>query len=203
MAEKSPKRSFWLNLETLIIAAFFLFFIVWAMRKCNDETRLRQAGDDKYRQQHIKDSIARAQRITAPVPTTVTTTPTTVTTTTTVPTTPPVTQNQQVAPPQTTVPKPTPSTPSSPNNTNGQLWVVIDGLNVREKPELKAKSFGKLKLYDKVTFLGQVTEDTQKLSLGTTSADEPWVKIKTKRGTIGWVYGAGVSYYKTKKKGTL
>jgi hypothetical protein len=83
------------------------------------------------------------------------------------------------------------------------LWVVIEGLNVREKPELKAKSYGKLTLHDRVTFLGDVTKNTQKLSLGAEEANEPWVKIKTKRGTVGWVYGAGVSFYKTKRKGVF
>ncbi|MBK8720864.1 MAG: SH3 domain-containing protein [Saprospiraceae bacterium] len=84
-----------------------------------------------------------------------------------------------------------------------KLFVTIDGLNVRSEPNVKAKSFGKLKLYDEVVFMNDVTKETTKLSLGTSDANEPWVKIKTKRGTIGWVYGAGVSYYKTKKKGVL
>ena len=30
-------------------------------------------------------------------------------------------------------------------------------------------------------------------------ADEPWVKVQHKRGRIGWVYGAGVNYYKKKR----
>ncbi len=84
-----------------------------------------------------------------------------------------------------------------------KLFVTIDGLNVRNAPNVKAKSFGKLKLYDEVVFMNDVTKETTKLSLGTTEANEPWIKIKTKKGTVGWVYGAGVSYYKTKKKGVL
>ncbi len=198
MAERAPKRSFWLNIETIIIVVFFLFFILWAMRKCNDETHLRQAGDDKYRQQHIKDSIARVQRITAPIPTQV---PATVTSTTSVATPAP-----QPTAPTTTVTQPTATaTPTTPSNNASQqmLWVIIEGLNVREKPTLKSKSYGKLSLHDRVSFLGDVTKDSQKLSLGSEEANEPWVKIKTKRGTIGWVYGAGVSFYKTKRKGVF
>lgn len=194
MAEKAPKRSFWLNVETIIIVIFFLFFIVWAMRKCNNEVQLRQAGNDKYRQQQIKDSLARVQRVApAPIPTPA---PATVTSTTTaaIPTPAPTPTPQPIQPSATS--------PAAANNTQ-QLWVVIDGLNVREKPELKAKSFGKLSLHDRVTFLGDVTKNTQKLSLGAEEADEPWVKIKTKRGTVGWVYGAGVSFYKTKRKGAF
>jgi hypothetical protein len=199
MAEKA-KRSFWLNIETIIIGIFFLFFIIWAMRKCSDESRLRLAGDSKYQEQRLRDSIAKAQRsvVVAPIPTQAPA-PVTATSTNVVPPMPtPQTQQQRAA----TAPAVT--TPNAAPQTSGQqLWVIIDGLNVREKPELKGKSFGKLKLHDRVTFLGDVTKSTQKLSLGAEEADEPWVKIKTKRGTVGWVYGAGVSYYKTKRKGAF
>jgi hypothetical protein len=203
MAEKAPRRSFWFNVESIIISAFFLFFIIWAARKCNDEAHLRQAKDGKYREQQKKDSIAKAQRtMTSPTVTTTSPapTPSTITTTTTTALPPTPQRNPQTATP------PTPQ--SAPANNNGatnqqMLWVVIEGLNVREKPSLKAKSFGKLSLYDKVTFLGETTKETQKLSLGAVEADEPWVKIKTKKGTVGWVYGAGVSFYKNKKKGTF
>jgi hypothetical protein len=41
------------------------------------------------------------------------------------------------------------------------------------------------------------------VNLGTEKADEPYVKIKTKRGTVGWVYGAGVHYVKKKRSGVL
>lgn len=203
MAEKAPRRSFWFNVESIIISAFFLFFIIWAVRKCNDETQLRQAKDGKYREQQIRDSIAKAQRAIATTVTSAASNPTT-----TVTTTPPTPSSTLPAMPQPQNQAQRSQTAPAPSNntagTNAQmLWVVIDGLNVREKPELKAKSFGKLKLHDKVTFLGETTKETQKLSLGAVEADEPWVKIKTQRGTVGWVYGAGVSFYKTKKKGAF
>ncbi len=200
MAEKT-KRSFWLNIETIIIGIFFLFFIIWAMRKCSDESRLRLAGDSKYQEQRIRDSIAKVQRsvVVAPIPTP---TPAPVSVTTSANVIPPMPTPQAQQQRATTATTPAPS--AAPQTaTAQQLWVVIDGLNVREQPELKAKSFGKLKLHDRVVFLGDVTKSTQKLSLGAEEADEPWVKIKTKRGTVGWVYGAGVSYYKTKRKGAF
>ncbi len=83
------------------------------------------------------------------------------------------------------------------------LYVVIDNLNVRKTPNLKGVSLGKLRLYDKVVFLNIVTDKPQKVNLGTEVANERWVKIKTKKGTVGWVYGAGVNYYKMKRKGNL
>lgn len=200
MAEKAPRRSFWFNVESIIISAFFLFFIIWAARKCNDETHLRQAKDGKYREQQIRDSIAKAQRTMTTTVSSTTPNPTTTVTT------PPATILPPMPQPQNQTQRNQAETPPPSNNNasnNQTLWVVIEGLNVREKPELKAKSFGKLKLHDKVTFLGETTKETQKLSLGAVEADEPWVKIKTQRGTVGWVYGAGVSFYKTKKKGAF
>jgi hypothetical protein len=202
MSEKK-KEGFWLNIETIIIGAFFLFFIVWAAQKCNSSSKGKQAEIDKNRQAFIRDSINRAKTIAPVVPLPVTPLAQTTVQSTTSPVAIPVPApaTQTVVAPRTAAPA---TTPAAPAKTEGQqLYVTIEGLNVRAEPNLKAKSFGKLKLFDQVTFLGKVTEDAQKLSLGTDEAEEPWVKIKTKRGTIGWVYGAGVSYYKKKRKGVL
>lgn len=79
------------------------------------------------------------------------------------------------------------------------LYVLINGLNVRAKPDLKAKSLGKLKLNDQVTFMQEVTDIAQPVRLADgTTITKPWFKIKTKRGTIGWVHGSGVDFYKRK-----
>lgn len=201
MSEKK-KEGFWLNIETIIIGAFFLFFIIWAAQKCNSSSKGKQVEIDRNRQVFVRDSINRAKTSAPVVPLSVTPLPqTTVQSITTVPATPlPVPPSAAVATPRATPP----TTAVAPAKTEGQqLYVTIEGLNVRSEPSLKAKSFGKLKLFDQVTFLGKVTDEAQKLSLGTDEAEEPWVKIKTKRGTIGWVYGAGVSYYKKKRKGVL
>ncbi len=186
MAEKK-KEGFWLNLETIIIGAFFLFFIVWAVQKCNQTAKIKQAELDKEHGIQNRDSIGRTSRTVVTPPAPLTLTP------------PAQTTVQSVVTP----PQPVKPTAPATKPTEKSLYVTIDGLNVRAEPSLKAKSFGKLKLHDQVAFLDKVTEDTQKLSLGTEEANEPWVKIRTKRGTIGWVYGAGVSFYKTKRKGVL
>jgi hypothetical protein len=197
MSERK-KGGFWMNIETIIIGAFFLFFIIWAAQKCNNSPKAKQNEADKTRQAFIRDSINNANAkvvVTPPVTTTTTVTNTPVQVTTPAPTT----VNAPAKP--TTPTTPNPATPTVKEEQF--LYVTIDGLNVRAEPDLKAKSFGKLKLYDKVAFLGKVTQETQELSLGADKANEPWIKIRTKRGTIGWVYGAGVSYYKTKRKGVM
>ncbi len=196
MAEKKRSGIF-ANIEVIIVAILFLGFIMWAVTKCN-ATRNRYADVEAAR---TRDSLALLPK-----------TPTRTVVPTPLPESPataPITPNNQVATLPVT-PKPVaPTTPiaSKPipaaTPTKPKLYVTMDGLNVRTEPNLKAKSLGKLPLYAEVSFLNETTKEPQKLSIGTTTVEEPWVKIKTQKGTIGWVFGAGVSYYKTKRKGTL
>lgn len=79
------------------------------------------------------------------------------------------------------------------------LYVTIDDLKLRDKPNLQGRVLTSLELFEEVTFLNEITEFRQKLNLGFEIAEEPWVKIKTERGYIGWVYGAGVHFYKKKR----
>lgn len=81
------------------------------------------------------------------------------------------------------------------------LYVSIEGLNVRMEPKLNADVVAQLKLHEEVTFLNEVTEFKQKINLGTVEAYEPWIKIRTRKNKTGWVYGAGVHYYKTTTAG--
>ena len=94
------------------------------------------------------------------------------------------------------------ATPTMASGT--MLYVLINGLNIRTKPELKAKSLGKLKLHDQVYYLNEVTESAQTVRLqDKTEVSKPWFKIKTKRGTVGWVHGSGVDFYKRKPQDVL
>ena len=128
----------------------------------------------------------------------------------------PTVQNptQTVTSPAAPVAKPTASAPTvsgKPTVTTTVqqpagtlLYVLIDGLNVRSKPDLKAKSMGKLKLNDQVYFLNEVTPEAQTVRLiDKSEVTKPWFKIKTKRGTVGWVHGSGVDFYKRKPQGVL
>lgn len=82
-----------------------------------------------------------------------------------------------------------------------RLFVTIDGLNLRDKPDLEGELLVKLPLYETVYFMNEVTDSTFQISLGKETADEPWVKVRSKKGHVGWVYGAGVDYYKYKRSG--
>ena len=83
------------------------------------------------------------------------------------------------------------------------LYSTIDGLNVRVRPELGAPIIGRLTLYQPVTFMNEVTDSLYQIDLGDITPTEPWVKIRLKEGKQGWVYGAGVRYYKYKLEGVV
>jgi hypothetical protein len=81
------------------------------------------------------------------------------------------------------------------------LYVTFDGLNVRSGPGIDYGKVDRLKLYDEVVFLNEITDSTYQINLGGVTPNEPWIKIRTPSGKEGWVYGAGVEYFKKKLEG--
>jgi hypothetical protein len=80
------------------------------------------------------------------------------------------------------------------------LYVTIENLNLRTQPNVSGKLLGRLRLYEPVTFLNEVTETTQQVTLANGEVtNEPWIKIRTQKGVSGWVYGAGINFYKKKR----
>ena len=108
--------------------------------------------------------------------------------------------------------KPTPTTATTtqpPTASSGDaskystLYVTIDGLKLRKEPSLKGAVVATLELYEPVSFLNKKSEKTEEISLGYEKVTDHWVKVRTKSGKDGWVFGAGVHYYKMKRKGVL
>lgn len=83
------------------------------------------------------------------------------------------------------------------------LYITINNLKMRRSPELKADVIAQFPLFSKVYFMEEVTDSLYEINLGYEVAKEPWVKVRTKRGKEGWVYGAGVNYYKKKRSGVM
>ena len=77
-----------------------------------------------------------------------------------------------------------------------RLYVTIEGLNLRRGPGLSSPVVARLALFDEVYYAEEVTDSTFRVNLGRAEADAPYVKVRTKAGTTGWVYGAGVNYYR-------
>ncbi len=76
------------------------------------------------------------------------------------------------------------------------LYVVLDGLKLRKGPHLDSSIVRTIPIDKEVYFLNEVTKFKQEINLGDRVALEPWVKVRTYSGHEGWVYGAGVHYFK-------
>lgn len=208
------------KIETLIIFVFFACVAMWAVSKCSarrsDLVReARETGSEENTEERPakRDTAAVQQPATAqpvqrqpvnvqgpssaPAPSAATATPATA---------PPA-----AAPgnrpalggeaPKTTTPKSV--APAGSNAESTTLYATIDGLKVRKEAGLKGAVVATLKLYEPVTFLNKKTEWTQEISLGYEKVTDHWVKVRTKSGKEGWVFGAGVHYYKMKRQGVL
>ncbi|MCB0570957.1 MAG: SH3 domain-containing protein [Phaeodactylibacter sp.] len=160
------------KLEFLVIGILFFAFLIWAMSKCNATQRAyREKAAADARDEAIADSMDRVLEGYSPLDTAI--------------------KAKEITPPA--------ATGDAARKT--VLYVTVDGMNMRSGPGLNFRIVERLQLYDEVEFLGEVTDTTQEINLGQITTDEPWVKVKTRKGNAGWVYGAGVSYYKKKLEG--
>ena len=213
-------------METAIIFVFLICLGLWGMSRCKKkkeeaaiqtatevtaaplDTSLLSPAAAKTRMkpnpvatnQPLQPLPPQYQQTQVPLPTTPTNTPAVQ------PNSVPQSYNTTTSPANTRlVPAPqvntksVPQTTTTPPPSNTMLYVLINGLNIRAKADLKAKIKGKLKLNEQVYFLEEATEQAQTVRLANgTSVTKPWFKIQTKRGTVGWVHGSGVDFYKRK-----
>ena len=81
------------------------------------------------------------------------------------------------------------------------LYVVIDSLKLRSRPQLDS-SFIRYLAYDEIVY--DMGEQTQYMQTIRYSMDEirtePWVKVRSKQDEIGWVFGAGINFYRKKRR---
>lgn len=99
-----------------------------------------------------------------------------------------------------------PSAPATPvkeivKEVYTPLYVTVEAVNVRKTPSLKGQVITRLNLYDEVKFMNETTDFKQEVKFTDTTTIEPWIKIQTQKGQVGWIYGACLHYYKVKKEG--
>ncbi|MEM9820823.1 MAG: SH3 domain-containing protein [Bacteroidota bacterium] len=83
-------------------------------------------------------------------------------------------------------------------NTPGsvQIYAWVDQLRVRAQPDTHSDIIAELAEGEALTYLEEKTDFTQQISMRGIVQDEPWLKIQTQAGKIGWVYGGGVKFYR-------
>jgi hypothetical protein len=203
------------RIESLVLIFCFLAVVVWAVSKCNARrAKVTQADGVELENRPVKrDTVfIREQPATAAQNPAIEYSTPTNTQPYKLPANPgevsqtarqePTVTTQAPRPATTAAAKPA-SAPQTVVKNQTTLWVTIDGLNVRKEPGLKADLVAKLDLYEQVYFMNEKSDYTQEINLGKELVTDYWVKVKTKSGKVGWVFGAGVHYYKQKRKGTL
>lgn len=76
------------------------------------------------------------------------------------------------------------------------LYVTLQDLKVRKGPSRDSSIITVLSLNEEVMFMEKRTGFRERINIGTEITNEPWVYIQTKKGHKGWVYGAGIHYFK-------
>ena len=77
-------------------------------------------------------------------------------------------------------------------NTNEQVYAWVDRLNIREKPTLSGKVVASATEQEALEFTGEKSSGNEIIVLRGVAYDEPWLKVKTKDGKEGWVFGGAV-----------
>ncbi len=173
-----------------ILSLGMLIFLIWAARQCGDNDRQYAMIAEQKARQHYLDSLQQAEDSLAIL------------------TAAQAEATARAAAIARAAIQPLPGdsvvsvvVPQLIQEKVTQLYVTFDGLNVRSGPGLNFGKVARLKLYDEVIFLNETTDSSYQINLGQITPNEPWVKIKTLDNKQGWVYGAGVSYYKKRLEG--
>ncbi len=80
------------------------------------------------------------------------------------------------------------------NTAPTELLINLENLRLRATPGEKGKEIGRLAKGTIVVEAGEISDFTTRLKLRGVQFDEPWIKVKTKEGLEGWVYGGGVNF---------
>jgi hypothetical protein len=174
------KTGFLPKVEVLIILVFFASFMAWAISKCDATKKSFQDDPVEETASNGDDTPAiDSVEVTSDDPF-------------------PSGEAPQLSTTTPTVGQPT----VSQQPRYSKLYITIDGLKMRTGPSLDSTVISQMRLFEQVDFLNEFTDSTYQINLGYEMADEPWFKIQH-RGKVGWVYGAGVNFYKKKREGAF
>ena len=75
-----------------------------------------------------------------------------------------------------------------------ELEVILSKVRIRDKAGLDGEELEQLKKGTKVTFMGEISDFTDKIKLRGVQHDDPWLKIRIREGQEGWIYGGAVKF---------
>ncbi len=78
------------------------------------------------------------------------------------------------------------------------IYCWVDNLRIRNAPDTDSAVLGELKEGESLSYLDEQSDHYHKINLRGRVFEEPWVKIKTRDGVEGWVFGGGVKFYSPK-----
>ena len=81
-----------------------------------------------------------------------------------------------------------------------ELEVYIDDFKMRSGPGVQHDEVVRLKENAVVTYQGEESMNTTEIILRGVKLNATWLKVKTKEGVDGWIYGAGIKPVKTANK---
>ena len=82
---------------------------------------------------------------------------------------------------------------------NSLLYSRLDEVRVRKNPKLSKKAIGHLFEGERVSCLGKMSKNKEKLILRGKKFNLPFILIKRSNGTTGWVYAGAFALCRTKK----
>lgn len=161
------------RLELIVFAGFILLILIFSISRCNaKKEEMRLKMEAEAMETRIQDSLDR------------------------------ITKMAKTLPQKDTTPTPQPEPKVEiVREQITPLFVVLEELNMRAQPKLNGTLLARLQLYDEVYYMNEVSDFKQEFNLGGVVYNEPWIKVKNQRGQVGWVYGAGVHYYKFRRPG--
>jgi hypothetical protein len=93
---------------------------------------------------------------------------------------------------ETTTPTPAPPENMNSLSANEDVYAWVNNLNIREKPEMGSKVVATAIEQEALEFTGDKSAAPETIVLRGMAYAEPWLKVKTKDGTAGWVFGGAV-----------
>jgi hypothetical protein len=81
---------------------------------------------------------------------------------------------------------------------NIELTANLDNLRIRDVAGLNGKGIATVSKGAKLNYLNEMSDFTDEITLRGVTYNDPWLKIQTEEGQVGWVYAGAIKFDMTK-----